>query len=259
MRFERASGILLHPTSLPGPYGIGDFGREARLFVDFLVESGQTYWQILPLVPTGYGDCPYNGFSAFAGNPMLISLDRLLEVGWLDEGDLGKWPESDHVDFGRVNSWKTGVLKQAFENFMQEASLDDQVAFGDFCQKESAWLDDYSLFMSLGEFFAHHNWAEWPNAIRKRKPAAMHEWKERLANSIEFHQFLQFLFFRHYFDLKAYAGDRGIKIVGDLPIFLSYKNANIWANPQFFKLDEEGHRLAMAKIPPDYFSKTGQL
>jgi 4-alpha-glucanotransferase len=258
--FPRSSGILLHPTSLPGRFGIGDLGAEAYGFVDFLAAAGQRIWQVLPLGPTGYGDSPYQLFSAFAGNPLLISLDRLAEEELLSRAELARAPEfpADEVDYGRVIRFKLPLLRAAYERF--KTSWKDRDEFGEFHRLCDAWLGDYALFMAVKA--AHGGeavWSRWEPDIAARKPAALQEWRARLAEEIEALEFAQYMFFRQWRSLHSYAGERGIRIMGDLPIYVAHDSADVWANPDLFQLDAAGDPAVMSAVPPDYFSATGQL
>ena len=260
MRFERSSGILLHPTSLPGPYGIGDLGPQAYQFVDWLASTGCRIWQVLPLGPTGYGDSPYQCFSAFAGNPYLISLDALLEDGLLNKADLKTMPDfsASRVDFGLLIPWKLDLLQKAFSRF-SSASDELHKEFDYFCAENAAWLDDYALFMSLKEANGGGAWSGWDSSIRKRKQAAMDKARKAHAESVQRYSFYQFLFFRQWHKLHEYANNREIKIIGDIPIFIAYDSADAWANPELFFLDDDSLPTVVAGVPPDYFSPTGQL
>jgi 4-alpha-glucanotransferase len=258
MPFPRSSGIVLHPTSLPSQFGIGDLGQSAYKFIDFLERSGQKIWQVLPLGPTGYEHSPYTmNFSAFAGNPLLISLEQLAEEGLLETGQLVPLTEDTgptRVDFDRVIPHKTQYLRQAYQRFQP----DD--AFIHFCQEQAAWLEDYVLFMALLDANDGKEWSEWDNAIARREPAAMQEQVQLLSEEIQYHRFVQFKFFEQWKRLRAYANERGIQIVGDISIYVCYNSADVWADPQCFKLDSETLRpLYIAGVPPDYFSATGQL
>jgi 4-alpha-glucanotransferase len=259
MKFERASGILLHPTSLPGPYGIGDLGPAATRWVDWLASTGCRLWQLLPLGPTGYGDSPYQCFSAFAGNPYLISPDLLLEEGLLTQDDLADMPGWDprQVDFGILYQWKPALLERAFQHFLTRVS--GRIELDTFRVDNAGWLDDYSLFMALKESFGGGGWGGWPVEIRSRNPKAMAEARNSLAESIQRFAFFQFLFFRQWKSLKAHANALGIKIIGDIPIFVAMDSADVWAHPSLFHLDEAGRPTVVAGVPPDYFSPTGQL
>ncbi len=260
MRFPRASGILLHPTSLPGPFGIGDFGPSAHDFVDFLVRSGQSIWQVLPLGPTGYGNSPYSGYSAFAGNPLLVSPEKLVAAGLLAENDLdGVAAPEGVVDFERARPLKDSLLCKAYENYRQNSGSPLQTQFEHFVNKNNAWLDDYALFRALKHQFAEASWSDWEPPLAHRESKAIARARESLHQEIEAQKFFQFLFFRQWHALKAYANERGIRIVGDIPIFVAHDSADVWTNPQQFKLDEQGRPLVVAGVPPDYFSDTGQL
>jgi 4-alpha-glucanotransferase len=261
MKIERSNGVLLHPTSLPGPYGIGDLGPEAYRWLDFLASAGVTLWQILPLGPTGYGDSPYQCFSAFAGNPYLISPDFLLQDSLLTQADLSDMPEwgAARVDFGGIYRWKPALLDRAFSRYEQIASQELRDEFVVFCATNAAWLDDFALFMALKEANAGHAWVEWEESLRKREPAALSKARRTHAAAITRQAFRQFLFFRQWLALKRYANDRGIKIIGDVPIFVAFDSSDAWSHPDLFFLDEHGHLLVQAGVPPDYFSPTGQL
>ncbi len=260
MKFERSGGILLHPTSLPGPYGIGDLGPQAYHFVDWLASTGCKLWQVLPLGPTGYGDSPYQCFSAFAGNPYLISIDDLLRDGLLTPDDLKDKPDfpASHVDYGWIIPWKLGLLLKAFSRF-ESAPEALHKEFDYFCAEHAAWLDDYALFMSIKEANGGGAWNHWDKAIRQRKPSAMDKARKTHAESVRRFSFYQFLFFRQWHALKQYAHEKGIQIIGDIPIFIAYDSADAWANPELFFLDEESQPTVVAGVPPDYFSPTGQL
>ncbi|MGE5222421.1 MAG: 4-alpha-glucanotransferase [Omnitrophica WOR_2 bacterium] len=258
----RSSGILLHPTSLPGPYGIGDLGPEAFAWVDALVKTKQGWWQMLPLAPTGYADSPYQCLSAFAGNPNLISPDKLVEDGLLRSSDLqGVNFPVNFVDFesGAVIQFKTGLLIKAWENFQSGAVPALKPLFDDFCNREASWLEDFSVFMALKE--AHHlqSWLTWEPELRERQPVAMVLARKQLSGAIAQQKFRQFLFARQWGTLKTYANAHGIRLIGDVPIFVSADSADVWGNPQYFQLDERRQPLVVAGVPPDYFSATGQL
>lgn len=261
MRFDRSTGTLLHPTSLPGPHGVGDFGAEAYHFVDFLQGSGQKLWQVLPLNPTGYGDSPFQCFSASAGNPLLISLEKLLEEEILHKEDIGTVPDFpvDSVDYGRVIQWKFPILRRAARNFLNEADAEQRAAFELFCNQSAQWLNDFALFMALKEANQQVAWTRWPREIAQRRPEALKQWSDRLAPQIEAIKVWQFLFFRQWQALRTYAHDRGVRIIGDIPIYVAHDSADVWANPQFFLLDAEGNPEKVSGVPPDYFSATGQL
>jgi 4-alpha-glucanotransferase len=261
MRFPRAAGVLLHPTSLPGGYGIGELGEQAYRFVDFLVESGQSLWQILPLGPTGYGDSPYACFSAFAGNPLLINLAWLVSEGDIDPADLAgarRFP-TNQVDFGAVISFKTAVLQRAARTFRQQAQGERREAFDKFCADNAAWLEDYALFIALKDAHGGAVWNTWEPELAFREPEALAAWRERLDEAIFAQRYFQYQFFRQWETLKKCANDKGVSIVGDIPIFVAYDSADVWANPQLFFLDEDLLPTVVAGVPPDYFSETGQL
>ncbi len=260
MSFDRAGGILLHPTSLPGRYGVGDLGPEAFQFVDWLASTGSKLWQVLPLGPTGYGDSPYQCFSAFAGNPYLISFDALIEDGLLTEDDFVTMPSfsASRVDYGELIPWKLYVLEKAFSN-LPSAPAEFRDEFDQFRADNASWLDDYALFMSIKEANGGGAWNEWEQPIRKRENSAMEKARSDHAKSIERQSFYQFLFFRQWDKLKDYANDKGITIIGDIPIFIAYDSADAWANPELFHLDAKSLPTVVAGVPPDYFSATGQL
>jgi 4-alpha-glucanotransferase len=257
----RSSGILLHPTSLPGRFGIGDLGAAAFQLADFLAQAGQRVWQMLPLGPTGYGDSPYQCFSAFAGNPLLISLEKLVENGILPAKDLeGAPPFSEHkVDYGAVIDFKIAMLKRAFQNFKERGLKGEHDAFEAFCGENAWWLDDYGLFMGVKEAHGAAVWTEWDSAISMRHSTALEHWRKKLAHAIEARKFWQYLFHKQWRALKQYCHERGIQIMGDLPIFVAHDSADVWVNRELFLLDSEGHPLVVAGVPPDYFSATGQL
>jgi 4-alpha-glucanotransferase len=261
MRFPRSSGILLHPTSLPGPNGLGELGTEAHRFADFLRDAGQRIWQVLPLGPTGYGDSPYQCFSAFAGNPLLISLETLVERGYLQADDLKTKPDfpADNVDFGAVIEWKTPLLRKAARRFATAALTADRAAFEAFCQHHTAWLGEFALFMALKEVHNNIMWTKWGRELRLREPAAIERAKRDLGEQIAANKFIQFEFERQWSDLKSHCARNRIRIMGDLPIYVALDSADVWANPGLFTLDADGQPLTVAGVPPDYFSATGQL
>ena len=262
MPFPRASGILLHPTSLPSRLGIGDLGAAAYEFVDFLADTRQQLWQVLPLGPTGHGNSPYMCYSSMAGNPLLISLEHLCEDGLLHPKDLhglAHFP-TDHIAFEAVIPAKLDRLTRAAVRFREGASEDDRAAFEAFCADSHFWLDEFAFFMALKQAFGGVSWPEWDPALAHRQPDALAEWREKLANDIFCHKFLQFEFYRQWTALKAYANERQIQIIGDIPIYVAHDSADVWAFPKNFQIDPE--TLApteMAGVPPDYFSETGQL
>jgi 4-alpha-glucanotransferase len=262
MPFPRSSGILLHPTSLPSRYGIGDFGAAAQDFIDFLVDADQRYWQILPLGPTGYGNSPYMCYSALAGNPLLISLDILVTEGWLTATDLDSYPHLPNhlVDYDQVTAAKLPLLRQAAINWQRQATSTQRQAFAAFADEASHWLPDYALFMSLKETYDSAPWTAWPSELAQRQPAALEEQRKALAETVWFHQFTQFVFHQQWLALKQAANIKGIEIIGDIPIYVAHDSADVWANSHYFQLDPEtGAAAQMAGVPPDYFSATGQL
>ncbi len=261
MNFPRASGILLHPTSLPGKFGVGDLGVEAYKFVDFLLEAKQTYWQILPLGPTGYGDSPYQSFSAFAGNTNLVSPEKLVEDGFLTTEEINRKPDFPigRVDFGKLYDWKNWILGLAYERFRQVRNAGLSAEFDTFYERENAWLDDYALFRAIKKSRGQSSWQNWEAPLKRRDQKALHEARANLREEVRAQQFQQWLFFRQWDDLKSYANEKGVKIVGDVPIFVALDSADVWCNPQEFKLDADGSPIVVAGVPPDYFSKTGQL
>ncbi|PZV13928.1 MAG: 4-alpha-glucanotransferase [Leptolyngbya sp.] len=258
----RASGVLLHPTSFPGRYGIGDLGLEAYQFIDFLAASGQQYWQVLPLGPTGYGNSPYMCYSALAGNPLLISLELLQDSGSLEDGDLWHVPEfsGDRVEFEKVIAYKMPLFHKAYNTFKEKASEVQRTKFAGFCESKAYWLDDYAIFMALKEAHGGASWYQWEPELVTRSQKALQQWGERLHSEITFHKFLQYAFFSQWSQLKQYAGDRDIQIIGDIPIYVAHDSADVWSNPENFCLNKETYELDMAAgVPPDYFSSTGQL
>lgn len=261
MKFPRAAGVLLHPTSLPSKFGIGDFGTEAFEFVDFLVAAKQTYWQVLPLGQTGYGDSPYQCFSAFAGNIFMISLEKLVEDKFLSEDDLANPPEfSDtKVDFGGVIEYKTPLLKKAFENFRKTSDLKTVEAFHLFCDENAFWLEDYALFRAIKFAQNQVSWQDWETGLKLRDRETLEEAKRELDDDIFAQKFYQFAFFSQWNAVKTYANENGVQIIGDIPIFVALDSADVWCNPTQFKLNEDGSPKVVAGVPPDYFSKTGQL
>jgi len=258
MKFERASGILLHPTSLPSPHGIGDLGASAYEFIDFMVSSGQTLWQILPLGPTGYDHSPYTmNFSAFAGNPLMVSLEKLVEEGLLKADEVSPLADvpPERVSFSKVIPHKMALLRKAFERF--DGSTPEMEAFSD---QQGWWLEDFVLFMALLEANEGKPWSQWEDSIARREPAAMKAKAEELKESVAFQRFVQFKFFEQWMALRRYANDNSIQIIGDVSIYVCHNSSDVWAHPQLFKLDPETLESAyIAGVPPDYFSETGQL
>ncbi|MBP7962155.1 MAG: 4-alpha-glucanotransferase [Caldilineaceae bacterium] len=261
MTFERSSGILLHPTSLPGRYGIGSFNQSAYEWVDFLAQTRQGLWQVLPLGPTGYADSPYQSFSTFAGNPYLISLEELVRDGLLDQKVLDSAPEfpRNRVNYGMIYNWKLPVLRRVASGFGERATPAQQTEFKAFCADQSAWLDDYALFMALKDAHDGASWITWEMDLRGRKKRALNAATKEHAAAIQGHKINQWLFFRQWLRLKAYANEKGIRIIGDIPIYVAMDSADTWANPKNFFLDDQFQPTVVAGVPPDYFSATGQL
>ncbi len=261
MNMGRKSGILLHPTSICGKYGIGDLGPEAYHFIDFLYNSGQKLWQVLPLNPPGYGESPYQCYSAFAGNIMLISPDLLFEDGLLEKTDIADIPDfaPDRVEFEKVKKFKMNLLKKAYDNFKKSGNTGFSGDFSLFCRDKTWWLEDYALFMSFKNLFGGSDWNEWEKDIARRERTAMDKKAVSIRDEVEAQKFWQYIFFRQWLKLKGYCREKGIGIIGDIPIFVSHDSADVWAHPEFFRLDAEGYPLVVAGVPPDYFSTTGQL
>lgn len=261
MEYQRRSGILLHPTSLPGRYGIGALNQAAYDWVDFLHQTRQTLWQVLPLGPTGYGDSPYQSFSTFAGNPYLISVEALVQDGLLPQALLDQAPRfpNDRVDYGAIYNWKLPLLRQAATIFSRQATATQRADFEQFCQEQMAWLDDFALFMALKDAHNGQPWTQWPMPLRSRQAAALQAAKSAHATAIHAHKFNQWLFFRQWQQLKSYANAQEIQIIGDIPIFVAMDSADTWTNPSEFFLDETFQPTVVAGVPPDYFSATGQL
>lgn len=261
--FDRASGILLHITSLPGNYAVGDLGAGARNFVDFLQAAGQRIWQLLPLGPTIQCDSPYSCYSAFAGNPLLISIEDLVASGWLTDDDLEAVPAYDQAtdvaNYAFAATAKTALIKRAFESFDSQAAGEQRDALEAFCGQQAWWLDDFALFASLMRHFGTDQWTTWPEELVSRNPEALTAWREQLSRSIAYEKFVQFLFANQWSELKAYANQREIQLFGDMPIFVAHGSADVWANQSLFALKPNGESKLVAGVPPDYFSKTGQL
>lgn len=258
---NRTSGILLHPTSLPGPFGAGDLGANAYLFVDWLAGAGQTWWQVLPLGEIGPGNSPYMSSSAFAGNVLLIDLYELAHQGWLDSVDLVPLPEFSHdrIDFSLQGPFRLERLRRAAKCFFVSENEDMKGAYADFCLKEGDWLDDYARFMTISEQQDYRHWNLWPAAFSNRESNALQLLEEISADRINFWKFCQWRFSCQWLTLKVYANKRGVKLIGDVPIFVAYQSADVWAHPELFELDETGCPAVVAGVPPDYFSETGQL
>lgn len=256
---QRSSGVLLHPTSLPGPDGIGDLGPGAFRWIDFLSDTDTALWQVLPLNPTGYGDSPYQSFSAFAGNHYIISSERMLEDGLLSADDLVDRPDfpTSKVDFGPVIEWKLTLLERAFKQFQQKGTLKAEVkAFRD---AQGRWLENYALFMALKDAHDGVAWPQWAAEYRDRDESALTTFHKENLDKIERHILWQFLFFRQWGALRAYAHERGIQIIGDIPIYVAHDSSDVWANRELYNLDANGNPTIVAGVPPDLFTETGQL
>ncbi len=261
MKFNRASGILLHPTSLTGPYGVGDIGLRAHRWVDFLSASGCGLWQVLPIGPTGYGDSPYQCFSSFAGNPLLISPDALLREDLLHPDDLNARPciPDDTVDFGQVIPWKNGVLDRSFIRYQHTHSSKLKMEMEKFQADHSGWLNDYALFMALKEVHGDAPWPTWEEPLRQRQPEAISAARKDLQVAIERQIYRQFLFFRQWSSLRDHAHSKNIQIIGDIPIFVAHDSSDVWVHRDLFYMDDTGMPTFVAGVPPDYFAPTGQL
>ena len=259
MLHKRSSGILMHPTSLPSRGGIGDLGPAAYEFIDWLAGAKQTLWQILPFGPTGYGNSPYSCTSAFAGNVLMISLERLADHGYLERKKLAALPDADgSVDFGSVREQKLPLLRDAARRFLKYAQGGVRQKYDAFCQTNKKWLDDYVVFACLRERFGDNEWTSWPSELVHRKPEAMMKWRAELKNPIDIECFLQFAFFEQWRSLRAYCADRGTQIIGDVAIFVSYDSADVWTHPEIFRLKSDLSCEVVAGVPPDAFSETGQ-
>lgn len=256
----RLSGILLHPTSLPSPYGIGDLGEEAYRFVDFLKQSGQHLWQILPLAPTGFGDSPYQTFSAFAGQPLLISPDHLVKLKLLTEADLShpNW-DPKQVDYGTLIPWKEELLHKAYENYLHTSDKMLLEEYDSFFERNAFWLDDYALYMACHKVNGNTCWINWEAPYRRPTAVEKEQLRLSLKKEIGYYQFIQFIFYKEWYVLKEYANANEVKIIGDIPLFVSLDSADVWSHPELFLLDGEGYPTVVAGVPPDYFSATGQL
>jgi 4-alpha-glucanotransferase len=268
MSFPRAAGILLHPTSLPSRGGVGDFGPAAYQFVDFLASARQGVWQVLPLGPIGYGNSPYSSTSAFAGNPLLISLERLAERGWIDidigidkekiDQTLGSSASSGPVEYEKVFAQKMPLLFQAARNFLRSASGDAQARFDRFRAENVWWLEDFVLFDALRARQKLESWNRWPRDLAHREPAALDKAREELAADVQIRSALQFAFYEQWRALRRYCSERAIRIVGDVAIFMNHDSADVWTHPELFRLNENLEPEVVAGVPPDFFSKTGQ-
>ena len=267
MNYDKYAGILVHPTSFPSPYGIGDMGKGAYEFVDFLERSGLTLWQVLPLGHTGFGDSPYQPFSSFAGQPLIIAIDELREAGLLWDEDFYEMPQWDpcHIEYGKVIEFKTGLLKKAYDRFLdkdlQDAYSTSEEFMADyktFCE-EAFWLDDYALFMAGKDYFQGAPWYMWEDSLKKPTAKQKAEWMKKLEKEVDYFRFIQYLFYKQWSELKTYANEKNIKIVGDIPIFVAWDSVDVWCNKKLFDLDTKGYPKTVAGVPPDYFSATGQL
>lgn len=257
MRFPRSCGSLVHPTSLPSPYGMGDLGHEAYRFIDFLAETGQSIWQVLPLSPVGHGNSPYASFSAFAGNPYLISPDKLVEKGLVthEEANQSRMPVTTSIDYDRVYQVKIDLLTRAADRFFKnpDSKLEK------FQSDNDGWLPDYVLFRVHSKANNDQPWNEWEEEWVKRKRSTLKKARKIYKKEIQRQIWMQYEFHNQWSELRDYAHSKGIRIIGDIPIFVSHNSADVWANPQYFEVDEEGNREFVAGVPPDYFSETGQL
>lgn len=254
---KRASGILFHPTSLPGRYGIGTFNASAYAFVDFLAAAGQSIWQVLPLGPTSYGDSPYQSLSTYAGNPYLISVEALVDDGLMSSEVLHNVPEfpEDKVDYEALYNWKMPLLRKAAEHHLKTKSAE----FAKFCKEEASWLDDYALFVAIKSETNHAAWNTWEMPLRRREPEALAEARKRLSDAVQTEKILQWWFFRQFRYLKAYANQKGVRLFGDIPIFVAQDSADAWCHPDIFHFDKDLQPKVVAGVPPDYFAVTGQL
>ncbi len=257
---ERCSGVLLHPTSLPGPHGLGDLGPAAFQFVEKLAEWNQTLWQVLPLGPVGYGFSPYQSPSAFALNPLLISLEKLAETGWLPAETLEALEPlpAGAAHFAEAEVRKTRLLRTAFDGFLETGTAADQQAWRQWCEEQAYWLEDYAAFMVLKELHGEGSWTQWPEGSRKRRITAMRTFRNEQAEALDFQRFVQWVGAEQWQALKQHANQLGVRIIGDLPIFVSHESADVWAHPELFELDDSGQPNVIAGVPPDYFSETGQ-
>ena len=260
MSFPRASGILCHPTSLPSPFGIGDLGQGAHSFLQWLAGAGQSLWQVLPLGPTGYGDSPYQGLSTFAGNPLLISPQDLVQDGLLRQTDLDDAPSfpQQRVDFSAVAAFKLPLLRRSFERFEVGATPDQRDALAEFRSRQCYWVEDYGLFMALKEHFGDVSWQAWPRSVALREPAAMAHYINLLREETSFQVYVQWIFEEQWRRLKELALSLGIRLIGDIPIFVAEDSADVWGFPHLFKLDQDNRPTVVAGVPPDAFSETGQ-
>ena len=255
---QRAAGVVLHPTSFPGPHGSGDFGPNAYYFIDWLQTAGQTLWQTLPLGPVGPGCSPYMGSSAFAGSPLLVAFEPLVERGWLARSSLSATWIDERIDFALLMPWRLKLLREAFAGFERQADWAARAALNQWIRSQTAWLDDYSLFMALDQAFDHALWPDWPDGLARRDPTAMERARVEQSHEIDFWCFVQWQFDVQWQAIKAYAHGKGVRMVGDLPIFVAHHSADCWARPDLYLLDAAGHPRVVAGVPPDFFSATGQ-
>ena len=255
---QRRAGVVLHPTSLPGPHGSGDFGPDAYRFVDWLQSAGQTLWQTLPLGPVGPGYSPYMGSSAFAGNPALVAFEPMRERGWLTARSLQASFDPLRVDYPSVSAWRLQKLREAFAGFGKRAKAAEKNALHEWVQSQLSWLDDYALFMALDTHFSGAIWPDWPTGLARRAPEAMAQARSEFAHEIAFWCFVQWQFDVQWQAIRTYAHDRQVLVVGDLPIFVAHHSADCWARPDLYLLDDAGHPKVVAGVPPDFFSETGQ-
>jgi 4-alpha-glucanotransferase len=260
MKFPRSSGILLHPTSLPGPFGSGDLGESAYQFIDWLVSAGQSLWQMLPLGPAGMANSPYMSISAFAGNPLLIDLQELCNQGWLTQDDLVDNPVDSisRINYEDVKKYRMNNLLKASEKFILQRNKESKRQYDEFCKEEKSWLEDYALFQALNQKHEYKEWTSWEDNLVHRKPAALKNARTELKQLIDFHKFTQWCFARQWKKLKNYANERNIRLIGDIPIFVAHHSADVWSNPHEFFLDKKGLPSIVAGVPPDYFSEDGQ-
>lgn len=260
MKIERSSGILLHPTSLPGKYGIGSLGKSAMAFIDFLAEAGQKLWQVLPMGHTGYGDSPYQCFSIYAGNPILVDLDLLISEGLLKKPDFADMPHfpDEKVDYGAVINFKRKMLKLAHQRFF-DTQADTDADYHEFITTHNEWLKEYSMFVALKELFDGKPWWEWPEEFKYRNKEALETFIRHSNFEVSYHQFVQYHFYRQWAEVRKYAHEKQISIIGDIPLYVAHDSADVWSNHELFQFDDARSPVNVAGVPPDYFSKTGQL
>ena len=260
---KRYCGILMHPTSLPSEYGIGDLGPGAYDFVDFLAAAGQSLWQVLPLGPTGFGDSPYQSFSSFAGQPLLISPEQLVRAGYLTQEDIRSIPkpafDETRADYGKALAYKQPMFELAYERFLSRGGFTILGDYFSFYLKNKYWLDDYAFYMACREYHGNQCFTEWPEELKAPSSDVRHRWTIKLNRRIRYYMFLQYIFYSQWNELHAYASQKGIRIIGDIPIFTALDSADVWANPSYFRLDSKGYPTEGSGVPPDYFSADGQL